>query len=107
MGISMFDLDVPIVKTSSALLCLSKDDVAKSQPSACINCGKCVEVCPGRIVPSRLADYAEHNNLEAFEKTNGMECCECGCCSYICPAKRQLTQSIKSMRKMILANRKK
>jgi len=107
MGISMFDLDVPIVKTSSALLCLSKDDVAKSEPSACINCGKCVEVCPGRIVPSRLADYAEHNNLEAFEKINGMECCECGCCSYICPAKRQLTQSIKSMRKMILANRKK
>ncbi|MDD2969252.1 MAG: electron transport complex subunit RsxC [Lachnospiraceae bacterium] len=107
MGISLFDLEVPIVKTSSALLCLSKDDVSRWEPSACINCGKCVEVCPGRIVPSRLADYSEHGNLEAFEKANGMECCECGCCSYICPAKRQLTQSIKSMRKMILANRKK
>ena len=29
------------------------------------------------------------------------------CCSYICPAKRPLTQSIKSMRKMVLASRKK
>ena len=37
----------------------------------------------------------------------GMECCECGCCSYICPAKRNLTHSIKSMRKDILASRKK
>ena len=36
-----------------------------------------------------------------------MECCECGCCSYVCPAKRQLTQAIKSMRRMILADRKK
>ena len=107
MGISMFDQEVPIVKTSSALLALGKDDVAKWEPSACINCGKCVEVCPGRIVPSRLADFAEHGNTEAFEKNNGMECCECGCCSYICPAKRQLTQSIKSMRKMVLASRKK
>ena len=42
-----------------------------------------------------------------FLKYNGMECCECGCCSYICPAKRQLTQSIKTMRKLILANKKK
>ena len=38
---------------------------------------------------------------------NGMECCECGCCSYVCPAKRPLAQSIKSMRKEILANRRK
>ena len=38
---------------------------------------------------------------------DGMECCECGCCSYICPAKRPLTQSIKSMRKMVLASRRK
>ena len=45
--------------------------------------------------------------MEAFEKHDGMECCECGCCSYICPAKRPLTQSIKSMRKMVLAERKK
>ena len=50
---------------------------------------------------------AERNDLALFEKLNGMECCECGCCSYICPAKRPLTQMIKSMRKMVLASRKK
>ena len=107
MGVAMFDLDVPTTKTSTALLCFTKDEVAASKPGPCINCGRCVEVCPGRVVPSKLADYAESNNEEAFLKCNGMECCECGCCSFICPAKRQLTQSIKSMRKIQLAKKKK
>lgn len=107
MGFAIFDINVPCTKTSSALLCLSHDDVSSAVETACINCGRCVEVCPGRVVPSRLADYAQNKNKEAFEANNGMECCECGCCSYICPAKRQLTQSIKSMRRMILADRKK
>ncbi len=107
MGVALFDINVPVTKTTSALLCLTKDEVSIYEPSACINCGKCVEVCPGRIVPSRLADYADHGDIDKFEAHEGMECCECGCCSYVCPAKRQLTQSIKSMRKMVLANRKK
>lgn len=107
MGFGMFDLDVPTTKTSTALLALSRDDVSAMEPGPCINCGRCVEVCPGRVVPSRLADYAEHFDEEAFLKNNGMECCECGCCSFICPAKRPLTQEIKSMRKIQLAKKKK
>lgn len=107
MGFAMFDLDVPTTKTSTALLCLSRDEVSAMEPGPCINCGRCVEVCPGRVVPSRLADDAEHFDEEAFLKHNGMECCECGCCSFICPAKRPLTQEIKSMRKIQLAKRKK
>lgn len=107
MGFSIFDLDVPATKTSSALLCMTEDDVAKWEPGACINCGRCVEVCPGRVVPSKLADFAEHYDEEKFLAYDGMECCECGCCSYVCPAKRRLTQSIKSMRKIQLAKRKK
>lgn len=107
MGFGMFDLDVPTTKTSTALLALTHDDVAAMEPGPCINCGRCVDVCPGRIIPSHLADYAEHFDEEAFLKNNGMECCECGCCSFVCPAKRPLTQEIKSMRKIQLAKRKK
>lgn len=107
MGFGIFHLDLPTTKTASALLCMTKDDVSRWEPGPCIGCGRCVEVCPGRIVPSRVADVAIRGNEEEFVKLNGMECCECGCCSYICPAKRQLTQAIKSMRKTVLANRKK
>lgn len=107
MGFGIFELDVPTTKTASALLCLTKDDVSMMEPTACINCGKCVEVCPGRITPKLLAEAAEHFDDEKFLALNGMECCECGCCSFVCPAKRPLTQSIKSMRKIQLAKRKK
>ena len=107
MGFAMFDYHVPIVKTSSAILCLTKDVGAANEESACINCGRCVSGCPARLVPSRLATYAEEGQEELFVKFNGMECVECGCCSFVCPAKRPLTQSVRSMRKMVLANRKK
>lgn len=107
MGVGMFDLHVPTTKTSTALLAFTRDEVSAMEPGPCINCGRCVEVCPGRVIPSRLADYAEHFDEEAFVKNDGMECCECGCCSFICPAKRPLTQEIKSMRKIQLAKKKK
>ena len=107
MGMALFNLDVPTTKASSALLCLLKDDVSASETTACINCGKCVEVCPGRIVPKLLSEMALHNDEEGFVKNFGLECCECGCCSYVCPAKQQLTQNIKSMRKIALSHKKK
>jgi electron transport complex protein RnfC len=107
MGFALFDLNVPTTKTASALLCMTHDEVSAMSPSPCINCGRCAEVCPGRVVPKKLAVMADHHDEAGFVANYGMECCECGCCSYICPAKRQLTQSIKSMRKTVLANRKK
>ena len=107
MGFAMFDYHVPVVKTSSAMLCMSKDEVSAQEPGACINCGRCVSACPARLIPSRLATYSEHGQEDLFVKYHGMECVECGCCSYTCPAKRPLTQSVRSMRKTVLANRKK
>ena len=109
MGFAMFDLNCPTTKTTGGLLLLAKDDVeeAEAQETACINCGRCVTACPSRMVPSRLADFAEQHRPEMFEAWHGMECMECGSCSYTCPAKRNLAQAIKSMRKTILANRRK
>lgn len=109
MGFALYDLHVPCTKTTSAFLFLEHDAVSEAQEiqTACINCGRCVSVCPGHVLPTRLAKLAERGDMAGFEAMDGMECCECGCCSYICPAKRPLTQSIKSMRKMVLASRRK
>lgn len=106
MGFALFNLELPTTKTTSALVCLAEDEVARLEPGPCINCGRCVEVCPERLVPSRLADYAERHLEAPFEKWNGIECVECGSCSFICPARRQLAQAIKSMKKTVLANKR-
>ena len=107
MGFAMFSLDIPTTKTSSSLLCLSKDEVSKVEPSACINCGRCVEACPEQLIPSRLAKFSNNGLAEAFESWHGLECVECGSCSFVCPARRQLAQSIKTMKKQVLAAKRK
>ena len=107
MGFAMFGVDIPTTKTSSSLLCLTKDEVAEIEPSACINCGRCVQACPELLVPSRLAKFGDNGLSGEFEQWNGLECIECGSCSFVCPARRQLAQSIKTMKKNILADRRK
>ena len=107
MGFAMYDLDVPVTKTSSAILAFKNNDVSKVKASNCINCARCVEVCPARLIPSHLARLSDNNHLDEFVEQGGLECVECGCCSYVCPAKRHLKQSISSMRKIALAQRKK
>jgi electron transport complex protein RnfC len=107
MGMAMFTTDVPAVKTFSCFLAFTKDEVAANQPSNCIRCGRCVSVCPQKLMPAKLSVLADHNQFDEFEKLYGAECVECGSCSFVCPAKRNLAQSMKTGRKQVLANRRK
>ena len=107
MGMALFDLNIPVTKTSSALLAMTKDEVAAHEPSACIRCGRCVAACPSNLIPQKMLEYAERFDDEGFISLNGMECYECGSCTYVCPAKRRLTQAFKQTRRSILDNRKK
>ena len=107
MGFAVMDADIPTTKTSGALLCLTEDEVSKYETTACINCGRCVEACPENLIPSRLAKFSEHDDKEQFESWYGLECIECGSCSFACPARKPLAQSIKTMKKMVLADKRK
>ena len=107
MGFALIDVDIPTTKTSGALLALSEDEVSKFETTACINCGRCVEACPENLIPSRLSKFSDHGDKEQFEKWYGLECIECGSCSFACPARKPLAQSIKTMKKMVLADKRK
>ena len=107
MGSALIHLDIPVTKTSSSLLALVQDEVSLFEPSACIRCGRCKDVCPSLLVPQKLYQIATKNDTEAFILNGGMECIECGCCSYTCPAKRNMTQAFKKMKYLVSVNKRK
>ena len=54
-----------------------------------------------------MAQAAAADDMETFLKYHGMECIECGTCNYICPANRNITQSVRTMKRKVIAARKK
>ncbi len=106
-GVALTDLSVPVTKTVAAFTVLGKKEVIGGMTSPCIRCGRCMEVCPGHLVPQKLIKYAEKGDKDGFTRLGGMECCECGSCSYICPAGRSLTQSFRQLRRSVLDERRK
>lgn len=107
MGIAIYSLDVPVVKGTSSILCLTKDEVGEDEEHNCIRCGKCASNCPMNLMPLELNKFSLLKEEENFIKYRGMDCIECGACSYICPSKRHLLQSIRTAKKTITDKRKK
>ncbi|MDF2537129.1 MAG: hypothetical protein K0S76_150 [Herbinix sp.] len=105
MGIALYTCNVPVIKTSSALLGFLKDKAAVEE-SPCIRCGKCAEKCPLNLLPFQLAAFGDRSDEENFVRLGGLECCNCSCCTYICPAKRNLNQSINQTKNSVLAKRR-
>ena len=100
MGPAMYTLDVASTKTTSGLLCFTKEEAYIPPERGCIRCGKCVEHCPMGLMPLELNRLAIKGLAEEFGNLHGMDCIECGSCSFECPAKRQLAQSIRAMKKI-------
>ena len=104
-GTIVDNLNYPVTKDPSNIICLKKDVDKHAFKTNCIKCGRCIEVCPGRLMPARLAVFASQGKQENFEKFDGDECIECGSCSYICPAKIDLAGPIIKMRRQVLSGR--
>ena len=96
MGVAQFDLAVPIIKGSNAVTVLGKKNQFAVKTPHCIRCGKCVEVCPMRLMPLFMYKAERSSNLEDMKKFNVMDCIECGCCAYTCPATIPLVQSFRT-----------
>ena len=68
-------------------------DTDHSEPTECIKCGRCVDVCPMELKPLYFAKLA--TDPVALKEKNIMDCMECRCCEYICSSKIPLVTMIK------------
>jgi Na+-translocating ferredoxin:NAD+ oxidoreductase subunit C len=95
MGFAVSNLDVPVTKTTSAVLFLTEDEIDTKPHSQCIRCGWCLEACPMGLEPKEIALHVEANKAEVTEPFGVFDCFECGSCAYVCPAKRPLVQFVR------------
>lgn len=102
MGFAQWTLDVPVVKGTSGILVLTRDDyVSSDEYSACIRCGSCIDVCPMGLNPSMLSILAEKGFYEETKEYNIFDCFECGSCAFVCPAKRPMVQFMRLAKSQI------
>ncbi|UCE48760.1 MAG: electron transport complex subunit RsxC [Phycisphaerales bacterium] len=111
MGIAIADRETPTTKTTNAVTVLTREQIGKAKfdrrQTPCIRCGRCLEVCPENLNPTRIAHAIKHDQLEVAERYYMSACMECGCCSYICPANIEITGYIKTGKIFVARQKKK
>lgn len=95
MGFSLANLDVCTTKTDSGFLALTDKEASTVLPTPCINCGRCAEVCPMKLMPMYIDFYTTCGDTENAVRYGAANCFECGTCAYVCPAKRPIVQSVR------------
>lgn len=86
MGKAISSPDIPIVKGSSGILLIKKEESKRSTPQSCIRCSKCTVVCPMGLEPYLLAKLSKLSVYDKAEKERIMDCIECGSCQFTCPS---------------------
>ena len=94
MGVTASSLLIPLGLRDGGVLFLTKNEYNESKPSNCINCKKCIAVCPVRIRPVDIAKSLEMGDFKTCKSLNPIACIACGCCSYVCPAKLNLKDQV-------------
>ena len=107
MGPTAARLDVPILKSTSGITVMGRDEVAELQETACIRCSRCVDYCPLALVPTRIAHAVKARDVEMALDYDLLACVECGCCAYVCPAQIPLVQYMRSGKAMARELKKK
>ena len=105
MGGCAEDTDTPITKGTGGVVVYLPEDLP--EPTPCIRCGRCAQVCPAGLVPYEMEAFILSKQLNKAEEIGVMDCILCGCCSYICPARRKLAPGFREARAQIQAERRK
>ncbi len=111
MGIALADMETPTTKTTNAVTVLTRAQIGRAKfdrrETPCIRCGRCLEVCPENLNPTKIAHAVKHGRLGVAERYFMSACIECGCCSYVCPANIEITGYIKTGKIFVARQKKK
>ncbi len=98
-GHALRSLSEPVVKTTNAITALTEKETLGKKMTACIHCGKCVEVCPNSLNPTAFVKALKAETVDEqmamLQDAHVNLCMECGCCAYVCPAARPLAEQIR------------
>lgn len=92
MGQSVANLDAPVLKGTTGVVVLRRDEVRATEMYPCIHCGRCLDACPIFLNPSLLGDLARVGLYEEMSAEHLADCMLCGSCSYVCPSNIPLAQ---------------
>jgi Na+-translocating ferredoxin:NAD+ oxidoreductase subunit C len=106
MGFSLPDDSLPILKQNNGILAFDEQEARMNKPTSCIRCGRCVNGCPMRLIPTQLEQYSNAKDIEKLQEYDVMDCIECGCCAFNCPANRPLVQAIRLGKALVKAGGK-
>lgn len=95
MGFTQYDLNVPVIKATSGIVCSSESEIKVPKSYACIQCGNCVSACPMNLLPTRLASFTSKGKWIEANELGILNCIECGSCSFVCPSAIPLVQWIR------------
>lgn len=101
MGQAVPSIDLPIIKTTNAIVAFNSVDAKLPEMTECIKCGRCINHCPLNLNPVGYAKGLKFNNPEELIKLKVNLCMECGICSYVCPAKRPLVQNNRLAKQLV------
>ena len=96
MGFCVGSTSAPVTKGTGAITVLTHEDLQQARETACLRCGRCVDVCPLTLVPTRIALAARHKDWDLARRYHIASCMECGCCAWSCPAQIPLVQLIRA-----------
>ena len=104
MGAQVTSTEMPITKTSSALLVLNDSDLGlplTPTEHPCIRCGACSDACPQGLLPQTLHDQVKVKRMAELESLHLLDCIECGCCDVVCPSFIPLTGRFREGKKQL------
>jgi len=92
MGQAQANLDAPVIKGTTGVVVLAKNETREQRSWPCIHCGRCLEACPVFLNPSMLGDLARVGRYDEMSANHLADCMLCGSCAYVCPSNIPLAQ---------------